>query len=164
MRALLIALMLSLACPANAADIYVTTRIFSPGIHININGPIYPGDEKKFEAVLDRYAKSHIDAMVDWTACTSALAGVKGKCKPQPPPPPIYVHATGPGGSVAPALEIADAIHFLNLTTWLAAGEECFSACTYIWLAGSYSVIQRTAHLCFHHQRKALSEPQNPLG
>jgi site-specific recombinase XerD len=40
MRALLIALMLSWASPANAAEVYVTTRIFSPGIHINIDGRI----------------------------------------------------------------------------------------------------------------------------
>ena len=60
MRALLIALILSLASPANAAEIYVTTRIFSPGIHINIDGQIYPGDEKKFVAVFERYAKSHL--------------------------------------------------------------------------------------------------------
>jgi hypothetical protein len=124
MRAL-IAVMLSLASPANAAEVYVTTRIFSPGIHINIDGRIYPGDEKKFEAILERYAKSHLDAMRDLMACLgAALFGDKRTCK-QPPPPPVYIHATGPGGHAATALEIADTVHVFDLTTWLAAGEEC---------------------------------------
>jgi Clp protease len=161
MRALLIALMLSLASPANAAEVYVSTRIFSPGIHINIDGRIYPGDEKKFEAVLERYAKSYLDAWKDWFACGFS-AGDKGKCKAEPPPPPVYIHATGPGGSVAAALEIADTVHILKLTTWLAAGEECESACTFIWLAGKHSVIQRTARLCFHQAYDPTTNRTDP--
>jgi hypothetical protein len=49
----------------------------------------------------------------------------------------------------------------LNLTTWLAAGEECSSACTFIWLAGKHSVIQRTARLCFHQAYDVTTHTTN---
>jgi hypothetical protein len=115
---------------------------------------------KRFEAVLERYAKSYLDA---WKGSLAVFPQViKASARRNHPPPPVYIHATGPGGSVAAALEIADTVHILKLTTWLAAGEECESACTFIWLAGKHSVIQRTARLCFHQAYDPTTNRTDP--
>ena len=65
-------------------------------------------------------------------------------------PEHTVVQATGPGGNVYPALQISDVIHQRGWATMLAAEQLCASACTYIWLSGRRSVIQRGALLCFH--------------
>jgi hypothetical protein len=44
----------------------------------------------------------------------------------------------------------------------LGLDQECISACTYIWLAGKHSVIQRSALLCFHQAYDATTHRTDP--
>jgi hypothetical protein len=45
---------------------------------------------------------------------------------------------------------IAETIHQRGWRTMIRVGQVCVSACTYIWLSGRHSIMQRGASLCFH--------------
>ncbi len=66
------------------------------------------------------------------------------------------VSLNSPGGRVFPALEIARAINASGLTTSVPSGEECYSACTLIFLAGK----ERVAHGKLGvHQVSGVNDP-----
>ncbi len=66
------------------------------------------------------------------------------------------VSLNSPGGRVFPALEIARAINASGLTTSVPSGEECYSACALIFLAGK----ERVAHGKLGvHQVSGVNDP-----
>jgi hypothetical protein len=99
---------------------------------IHIDGQINSGDEKKLAAINF------------------------------PDPENTSVRPNGPGGLVEPALLMARTISERGWSTLLIAGDLCASACTYIWLAGKHSVIQRGAFLCFNSPSDTKSRQPMP--
>lgn len=61
------------------------------------------------------------------------------------------------GGDVTEALKIAHLVDRSFMTTWLAPGSECFSACFLIWAAGVQRALLPTSVLGVH--RMALKDP-----
>jgi hypothetical protein len=77
MRALALLVVLWLVSPAQAANIYVTSRFWGRTI-IHIDGWIVPGDEKKFAQIASRYPAGSLSAayalgILRWTGAISAL-------------------------------------------------------------------------------------------
>ena len=92
------------------------------GFHsIHIDGAIEEGDEKRFAAI-DFHDPEH-----------------------------TLVHASGPGGPITAAFDIADTITRRGWSTFLTVDDgQCASACAFIWLSGKHAIIQRNSDLCFH--------------
>jgi hypothetical protein len=57
---------------------------------------------------------------------------------------------SSPGGNVAAALGIGEAIHQAGYTTVVPDGRICASACGLIWLGGSVRMVSETARIGFH--------------
>jgi hypothetical protein len=100
---------------AQAADIHVGTYFFGGGSRIRIQGEIVAGDEARFRQVLA-------------TAPADAVVSLNSR-----------------GGAVVPAIAIGREIRARGLTTVVAKLDVCASACTFIWLAGKHSIVQRDA-------------------
>ncbi|MEI4471854.1 hypothetical protein [Frigidibacter sp. MR17.24] len=64
--------------------------------------------------------------------------------------PPAQVALHSPGGSVADALRIGQAIRDAGLPTAMAAGAACFSACPYILAGGTERRVDRDARVGVH--------------
>ena len=60
------------------------------------------------------------------------------------------VITTGPGGSVAPAMEIGNETRTRGWPTLVPAGASCASACSMIWLAGQTRMLAAGAQIGFH--------------
>jgi hypothetical protein len=65
----------------------------------------------------------------------------------------------GPGGLLAPALTIGDAVHSKGFETAVAG--QCASACAMIWLAGSKRFITPVSRVGFHSARVKGKENDN---
>ncbi|MEM9796405.1 MAG: hypothetical protein AAF919_07945 [Pseudomonadota bacterium] len=63
---------------------------------------------------------------------------------------PDFVALDSPGGSVANALEIGQAVRSLSIPTRLRDGAVCFSACPYIFVGGTDRVVAGTARFGVH--------------
>lgn len=57
---------------------------------------------------------------------------------------------SGPGGLVAPALQIGQRIRQLGLSTIVPVGQECASACVLIWFSGQERYMSRFGRLLVH--------------
>lgn len=66
------------------------------------------------------------------------------------------VSLNSPGGRVFPALEIARAIKAAKLNTVVLVGDECYSACAFIFLAGSERIAQGNLGV---HQISGVDDP-----
>jgi hypothetical protein len=67
------------------------------------------------------------------------------------PVPPVFVRPISLGGSVAPALAIADLIHARGYNTLVENNDGgCASACTIIWLSGRHVIIENSGLVAFH--------------
>ena len=71
------------------------------------DGPVGPGSATAFKAMLEEHPESKVVAF------------------------------NSPGGLVVPALEIADEIHKRGISTVIMEGNTCFSACAFMFMAGS---------------------------
>jgi hypothetical protein len=61
-----------------------------------------------------------------------------------------HIVLSGPGGALRPAINIGEQIHFKHWDTFVPAGEQCLSACAYIWLAGDTRDMGKQAVLMWH--------------
>jgi hypothetical protein len=60
------------------------------------------------------------------------------------------VELSGPGGLVAPALQIGNRIRKLGFSTIVPAGKQCASACVLIWFSGQERYMSRFGRLLVH--------------
>jgi hypothetical protein len=109
-----------LVSPAQAANIYVTTRFWG-GANIHITGFVNVGDEKRFARIASQYP---VGTIVELDSQGGNL------------------------GAAIDIADIISARGFDTMLT--ADAEMCGSACAYIWLSGRHAVVQRNALLCFH--------------
>ena len=132
MRALAVLVLWWLVSPAQAADIYATSRFWG-GTIIHLEGWINQGDDQKFARLASRYPTGTIVELDS---------------------PGGYA---GPAFEIADTIS---ARGFDTMLTADANG--CASGCAYIWLSGRHAVVQQNALLCFHQARTETGEAAPP--
>ena len=92
---------------------------------------------------------ARIDGKITWEVAAefASLAGRPGLKS---------IRLNSPGGRVFPALEIARAIKAAGLATIVSPGDECHSACAFIFLAGTERIAQGNLGV---HQISGVDDP-----
>jgi hypothetical protein len=91
------------------------------GTKINLSGPILHGDDVEFKAVADKISGDAV------------------------------VILNSRGGYIVPAINIGRMVRDRGFSTLVTVPTgPCASSCTYIWLAGRHSIVQRNSILAFH--------------